>query len=152
METKKKYLETIEEAKTALDAGKILYVENTGVQITKSENSTFFYEDKINWKRFNSKSLFLPVLDKLYTLESETLEVKLWHLYKTNNGNIIFIISDKGKGLVDHYFLGLDIKEQDLLHFYECGTSEGEDDGWDLVEEIADLSEYFNKENNKNKC
>ena len=149
METEKKYLKTIEEVSDALAAGKKIY-NGFGTSFKKDKNGFLIYELKSGKKYFSNEPVFVE--DVLYILEPKPLEVKLWHLYKTNNGNIIFIISDKGKGLVDHYFLGLDIKEQDLSHFYECGTSEGEDDGWDLVEEIADLSEYFNKENNKNKC
>lgn len=150
METEKKYLKTIEEVSDALAAGKVVYDE-LNFSYQKDKNEFVIYKTELN-EVVKYGFGYPNVSDNPYILEPKPLEVKLWHLYKTNNGNIIFIISDKGKGLVDHYFLGLDIKEQDLSHFYECGTSEGEDDGWDLVEEIADLSEYFNKENNKNKC
>lgn len=143
METKKKYLETIEEVSDALATGKVVY-NKFGTSFRKDKNGFLISSGEDKTISLNS-AIYIPQDTPLYILEPKPLEVKLWHLYKTNNGNIIFIISDKGKGLVDYYFLGLDIKEQDLSHFYECGTSEGEDDGWDLVEEIADLSEYFRR-------
>ncbi|HJD19505.1 MAG TPA: hypothetical protein IAB21_03495 [Candidatus Avelusimicrobium excrementipullorum] len=144
METEKKYLKTIEEVSDALAAGKVVFCDAIKTKYHKDKNNLIIGESEEFGDYVGD---FVEMQYSPYILEPKPLEVKLWHLYETNNGNIIFIISDKGKGLVDCYFLGLDIKEQDLAHFYECGTFEGEDDGWDLVKELADLSKYFEKGN-----
>lgn len=142
MEQQKVYLKTIKEVSDALAAGKEVHFDNYRQDtLKKDENGLILLENKYETKL--CVGCFLGIEDKPYILEQKPLEVKLWHLYKTNNGNIIFIIGDKGKDKIDYYLLGLDIKEQDLAHFYEDGTFEGEDDGWDLVKELSDLSQYF---------
>lgn len=140
MEQEKKYLKTLEELRNALDSGNTVYGEDAGIRIRKSENGSYFYEDKTNCERFTSKFLFLPVPNKLYKLEPKPLEVKLWHLYEDKNGDKVLIISHCAyPSLGKEHFIGIKNKK-DYENYDKYGKSEGSSD---LVKEIADLYDFI---------
>lgn len=142
MEQEKKYLKTIEEVSDALTAGKILY-DRYEQKIWKDKNG-FIVSKKINGLQFLNISS-LCVEDKLYILEPKPLEVKLWHLYEDIRGNKV-LISGKYKDNVPYLFYGIVENASSFVFYNKNGKYwEIHKPYCDLVKEIADLSQYFEK-------
>ena len=144
METEKKYLKTIEEVSDALAAGKVIY-NKYKTKIWKDKNGFIVSETK-GGDKFLNDYMFTQD-DEPYILEPKPLEVKLYHLYKDGSGDKFFIgkcrenisgaIEFMGVGQSDG--LGFFLKSGERLHRggFSC---------FNLVEELADLSKYFEKE------
>lgn len=149
MEQEKKYLSTIEEVSDALAAGKVVYFDDDRHDtLKKDENGLILLENKYEKKL--CVGCFLGIEDKPYILEPKPLEVKLWHLYKNGQGKEVFIYKyheDNTKypfmGIVRGNFTGepYNNKGESFSGYYR----------YDLVKELADLSQYFEKEPNNAK-
>lgn len=146
MEQEKKYLKTIEEVSDALAAGKVVY----------DENGSSFWLDKNGIVVSESES-FGPCVGAMvdltvenYILEPKPLEVKLWHLYEDNRGKKVFIHS-YNKNYKKYPFLG--VREDCCLTdcYDKQGNCMNDDSDGKLVKELADLSKYFEKENDNEK-
>lgn len=147
MEQEKKYLKTIEEVSDALAAGKVMY-DKFDVSYQKDKNGFIVYRTEFN-EIVRYGFGYPNVNDNLYILEpkpleSKPLEVKLWHLYKNRKGERVLIIS-----LTNSFWIGLNTERKDRQWFNEKGElcSDIKTEKFNLVKEIADLSQYFEKEN-----
>ena len=136
METKKKYLKTIEEVSDALAAGKVVYGYD-GATYKKDRNGFIIKESKCD---STTIGVSISLIDVPYILEQNHLEVKLWHLYENKKGEAVLIFKKYKSGLFG--FLGIS-KEYDDLSYAENGECIIDPDNENLVKELADLSEYF---------
>lgn len=144
MEQEKKYLKTIEEVSDALAAGKVVY----------DENGSSFWLDKNGIVVSESES-FGPCVGAMvdltvenYILEPKPLEVKLWHLYEDKKGDRV-LIGGKYINDVPYPFYGIVKNGSGFIFYNKNGKSY--ELNYDLVKEIADLSKYFEKENDNEK-
>lgn len=135
MEQEKKYLRTIEEVSDALAAGKVVFCDY---------NKTKYHKDKNDFVIGKSEEFgdcvgdMVEISYKPYILEPKPLEVKLWHLYENKNGENVLILEEfPSKNLC-----GINFSTKDTAHFASNGTCLNEW-SYDLVKELADLSQYF---------
>lgn len=143
MEQEKKYLKTIEEVSDALAAGKVVYFDDDRQDaLKKDENGMILLENKYETKL--CVGCFLGIEDKPYILEPKPLEVKLWHLYENGRGEKVFIGYKHEDPDGEIEFVGID-KSIGIGYYRKSGTGEASS-VFNLVKELADLSEYFKKE------
>lgn len=136
METEKKYLNTIEEVSDALAAGKVVYDRNE-CKYKKDKNGFIIKEYKIGSPTMGPA---IYLIDEPYILEPKPLELKLWHLYDNKNGENVLIFEK----FPSNNLRGVNFSTKDTAHFASNGTCLNEW-GYDLVKELADLSQYFEK-------
>lgn len=144
METEKKYLNTIEEVSDALAEGKVVYdKEEKKCWIDKNG---FIVTENGMGEKFLNDYMWATKEHGYYILEPKPLEVKLWHLYENKNGEKVLI----WEKFPSKNLLGVNFSTKDTVLFASNGTCLNE---WscDLVKELADLSKYFEKEDDNAK-
>lgn len=139
METNKKYLKTIEEVSDALTAGKVVFCDAIKTKYYKDKNNLIIGESEEFGDYVGD---FVEMQYSPYILEPKPLEVKLWHLYEDKKGDKVLII---GRYIDDvpYPFYGIVKNAYSFVFYNKNGKRWESNNHYDLVKELADLSEYF---------
>lgn len=143
MAQEKKYLKTIQEFEKALDEGKVVYEEVTGIEMTKSKSGSFLFQDKKRGEKYVTLHPFLSSFYKPYILETKLPELKIWHLYENNYGDKVLIC--RKDEVLSYKFVGVSKHYDENLWIDAKGNFASSSSRYKgrLVKELADLSKFF---------